>query len=294
VDLSIQALVMGLVQGLTEFLPISSSGHLILVPWFFGWVDPANCAKTAQGCPEAFVDSTVFTVILHMGTLLALIVYFRRDWVRLISAGLASIRDRSLAGNADRKMAWLLVVATIPAVFFGPLTDTIEKALKDPARVALMLCVGAAIIWLADRWGSKERELDSMTFRGALGIGFAQVLALVPGISRSGVSISAGLFLGLTREAAARFSFMMATPVVAGAGVWEARKLITGEAGVTPEANVVVIGFVAAALSGLLAIRFMLEFLKRRPLTIFVVYRVALAILVCIWLLSPHGTTLLP
>jgi len=276
-DLSIQALVMGLTQGLTEFLPISSSGHLVLLPWLFGWKDP-------------FIDSLAYTVVLHMGTLLALIVFFWRDWLRLIPAGLATIRDRSFARDRDRRMAWLIVVATIPAVIVGPLlNDTLESAVRAPALVALMLCVGAAILWLADRWGSRQREMDSLTFGGALGIGIAQVVALVPGISRSGVSISAGLFQGLTREAAARFSFLMATPVAAGAGVWEARKLLTPEAGVTPEANLIVIGFVAAAISGLVAIRFMLEFLRRQPLTVFIAYRVVAAILVFVVLLSPHG-----
>ena len=276
-DLSIQALIMGLVQGLTEFLPVSSSGHLILVPWLFGWKDP-------------FIDSLAFSVMLHMGTLVALLVYFWRDWVRLIPAGLATIRDRSFKGDPDRKMAWLLVVATIPAVIVGPLlTGPFEDAVREPAKVALMLCVGAAILWLADRWGSKLREMDSLTFKGALGIGVAQVLALVPGISRSGISISAGLFQGLNREAAARFSFLMATPVVAGAGLWDARKLLTHEAGVNPSAHLIIIGFVAAAVTGLLAIRFMLEFLKRQPLTAFVVYRVVAAVVVFIVLLSPHG-----
>ena len=278
---TIQALVMGLTQGLTEFLPISSSGHLILVPWLFGWTVPVR---------DDFINSLAFTVMLHMGTLLALLVYFWREWLKLIPAGLAAIRDRSLAGDPDRKMAWLIVVATIPAVLVGPiLTDTNESLVREPARVAFMLCVGAAILWLADRWGSRQREMDSLTFGGALGIGVAQVLALVPGISRSGISISAGLFQGLNREAAARFSFLMATPVVAGAGVWEARKLLTNEAGVNPEVELIVVGFVAAAISGLLAIRFMLEFLRRRPLTVFVVYRVAAAILVFVVLLSPHG-----
>jgi undecaprenyl-diphosphatase len=131
--------------------------------------------------------------------------------------------------------------------------------------------------------------MDSLTFRESLGIGIAQVLALVPGISRSGVSISAGLFMGLNRQAAARFSFLMATPVIGGAGVWEARKFLTHEAGPSPEANVVVIGFVAAAISGILAVHFMLEFLKRQPLTAFVVYRVVAAAVVFIVLLSPHG-----
>jgi undecaprenyl-diphosphatase len=290
VDLSIQALIMGLVQGLTEFIPVSSSGHLILVPWLFGWVDPDNCAQTAQGCREAFINSSLFTVTVHMGTLLALLVYFWRDWAKLIPAGLATIRDRSFKGDPDRKMAWLIVTATIPAVLVGPLLDsTIEAAVRKPAQVALMLCVGAAILWLADRWGSRSREMGTLTFRGAFGIGVAQVLALVPGISRSGISISAGLFQGLTREAAARFSFLMATPVVAGAGVWEARKLITHEAGVNPSADLALIGFVTAAISGMLAIHFMLQFLKRQPVTLFVVYRVVAAVAVFIILLSPHG-----
>lgn len=276
-DLSIQALVMGVVQGLTEFLPISSSGHLILVPWLFGWKDP-------------FIDSIAFSVMLHMGTLLALLIYFWRDWVVLVPAGLATIRDRSFRGDANRKMAWLIAVATIPAVIAGPLFEsTFESLVREPAPVALMLCVGAAILWLADRWGPKLREMGSLTFVNSFGIGVAQVLALVPGISRSGVSISAGLFLGLKREAAARFSFLMATPVVGGAGIWEGRKLITHEAGVNPDAHLIVIGFVAAAISGMLAIRFMLEYLKRRPVTLFVVYRVVAAALVFVVLLSPHG-----
>jgi undecaprenyl-diphosphatase len=281
-DLSIiQALVMGLTQGLTEFIPVSSSGHLILVPWLFGW--PVK---------ETFLGSLEFSVILHMGTLLALLVYFWRDWLKIIPAGLATIRDRSFKGDPDRKMAWLLVVATIPAVAVGPLlTGPIEDAVRDPGLVAVMLCVGGAILWLADRWGTKAREMDTITFRGSLGIGLAQVFALVPGISRSGISISAGLFGGLTREAAARFSFLMATPVVAGAGLWEARKLLSHDpAAPNPETKLVVIGFITAAISGLLAIRFMLAFLRRQPVTLFVVYRVLLAAVVFVVLLSPHGS----
>jgi undecaprenyl-diphosphatase len=276
-DLSIQAAVLGLVQGLTEFIPISSSGHLILLPWLFKWNDP-------------FIDSLAFSVMLHMGTLVALLVYFWRDWLVLIPAGLASIRDRRIGDDPDRRLGWLIVVATIPAVIVAPLlNDTIEAHAREAATVAILLCVGAAIMWLADRWGTRQREMESLSFAGAFGIGVAQVLALVPGISRSGVSISGGLFLGLNREAAARFSFLMATPVVAGAGLWEARKLVTGQAGVTPEWNLVVIGFVAAALSGLVAIWFMLAFLRRQPLTAFIVYRVLAAVLVFIVLLSPHG-----
>jgi undecaprenyl-diphosphatase len=277
VDLTIQALVMGLVQGLTEFLPISSSGHLVLVPWLFGWKDP-------------FLGSVAFSVVLHMGTTVALLVYFWRDWLRIVPAGLAVIRDRSFRGDPDRRLAWLLLVATIPAVAVGPTFESaLEELVREPAPVAMMLGVGAAILWLAERWGSKVRQMSSISFRESLVIGIAQVLALVPGISRSGISISTGLFMGLDREAAARFSFLMATPVVGGAGVWEARKLISGEAGVNPALDVTLIGFVAAAIAGLVAIRFMLEFLRRQPVYAFVVYRVAAAALVFIVLLSPHG-----
>jgi undecaprenyl-diphosphatase len=277
VDLSLQALVMGLVQGLTEFLPISSSGHLILVPWFFGWRDP-------------FIDSMAFSVMLHLGTLVALLVYFWRDWLRLVPAGLAAIRDRSLKDDEYRRLAWLIVVATIPALVFAPLlNDAIEAAVREPAWVAVMLCLGAAILWLAERWGAKLRDMSGLTFGQALGIGLAQVLALVPGISRSGISISAGLFAGLSREAAARFSFLMAAPVVAAAGLWEGRKLMTGEAGTTPDLGLIAIGFCAAALAGLVAIRFLLAFLRRQPVTLFVAYRVLLAVGVFVALLSPHG-----
>jgi undecaprenyl-diphosphatase len=277
VDLSIQALVMGLVQGLTEFIPVSSSGHLVLVPWLFGWKDP-------------FINSVAFSVVLHMGTLVALLAFFWTDWLTLIPAGLAAIRDRSIKGDPNRKMALLLLVATIPAVIAGPIFESkFEDLVREPARIALMLCVGAAILWLADRWGSKLRDETSLSFRESLALGLAQVIALVPGISRSGISISAGLFMGLNREAAARFSFLMATPVVGGAGIWEARKFLTHEAGPNPEINVIVIGFCAALISGFVAIRFMLEFLKRQPLTAFVLYRVVAAAAVFVVLLSPHG-----
>lgn len=275
---SIQALVMGLVQGLTEFLPISSSGHLILVRALFGWNEIPR---------DSFIDSLAFTVILHMGTLVALLVYFWKEWLRLIPAGLASIRDRSLRGDPDRKMAWLIVVATIPAVIVGPLlTDTIESWISKPAQVAVMLCVGAAILWLADRWGSKQREIDSLSFGGALGIGVAQVLALVPGISRSGISISAGLFGGLTREAAARFSFLMATPVIAGAGIFELRKLLAGEVTTDVNTGATVLGFAAAVVSGLAAIHVLLGFVRNHSMTVFVGYRLALAAIVAIVVLS--------
>jgi undecaprenyl-diphosphatase len=272
-DILVQALVMGIVQGLTEFLPVSSSAHLIVVPYLLHWRDP-------------FIDSLAFSVMLHIATLVALLVYFRADWLRLIPAGLAALRDRSFRGELDRRLAWLLAVATIPAVIVGVLfNDVIEREFRTPERVALALVVGAAILWLADRTGRHLRELDGVTFPIAAGIGVAQALALVPGISRSGMSISAGLFAGLTREAAARFSFLMATPVIAGAGGWEALKLVRGEAGVAIALGPLLVGMAAALVAGLAAIEITLRYLRSHSVTVFVLYRLALAAVVLIaWL----------
>jgi undecaprenyl-diphosphatase len=272
-DQLVQAIVLGIVQGLTEFLPVSSSGHLIVVPYLLGWHDP-------------FIDSLAFSVMLHIATLLALLVYFREDWLRMIPAGLAAIRDRSLRDDPERRLAWLLVVATIPAVIVGVLlNDPIENAFREARLVAVTLLIGAAILFLADRLGSKQRPMESIGFPLALGIGLAQALALVPGVSRSGISISAGLFGGLTREAAARFAFLMATPITAGAGLWELRKVLAGDAGVAVPIVPLLAGMVAALVFGLLAIAVLLRYLRTHGLGVFVVYRVALAALVIVaWL----------
>src|SRR6187401_1977727 len=272
-DLYIQAIVMGIVQGLTEFLPISSSGHLIIVPFLMGWNDP-------------FITSLAFSVMLHIGTLAALLVYFRADWVRLVPAGFAAIRDRSLRGDPDRKLAWLLVAATIPAAIAGfLLNDAIEEYFRDIGSVVAMLVVGAIVLWFADRWGGRSKGVDDVTFPLAFGLGVAQALALIPGISRSGISISAARFAGLDREAAARFSFLMATPITAGAALFEARKLASGEAGVEVAIGPLVVGLIAAFVSGMIAIGFLLRYLRTRSLNIFVAYRLVLAAVVVIaWL----------
>ena len=268
-----QAIVLGIVQGLTEFLPVSSSGHLIVVPALFGWDDP-------------FIDSLAFSVMLHIATLLALLVYFRADWLRLIPAGLAAIRDRSLGDDPDRRLAWLLAVATIPAVIVGVLlNDAIETVFREPRLVAITLVIGAAILFAADRLGSHARRVDSISFPLAFGIGAAQALALVPGVSRSGISISAGLFAGLDRESAARFAFLMATPITAGAGLWELRKVLAGEAGVSMPIVPLFGGMLAALIAGLLAIAVLLRYLRTHGVGVFVLYRLALAAVVLVaWL----------
>jgi undecaprenyl-diphosphatase len=272
-DLVLQALVMGLVQGLTEFLPVSSSGHLILVPFLLGWDD-------------AFITSLQFSVMLHLGTLVALLAYFRADWLRLIPAGLATLRDRSFADDPDRRLAWLVAIATIPALVFGfLLNDLVETRFREVGLVALTLVVGGGILWLAERSGSRSRDIRGLGFGAALGIGVAQAAALVPGISRSGISISAGLFAGLDRESAARFSFLMATPVTAAAGLYEASKLVSGEAALTFSPGALLVGMTASLLAGLLAIAVLLRFLRSHRTDVFVVYRILLALVVVVaWL----------
>jgi undecaprenyl-diphosphatase len=273
-DTLFQAIIMGIVQGLTEFLPISSSGHLLVVPHLAGWDDP-------------FITSLAFTVMLHVGTLVALFAYFWRDWTRLVPAGLATIRDRSFRGDPDRKLAWLIAATLPPAVVAGVLlNDFFEEQVRQELLVALTLVIGAGILWTADRLGRQNRRLDGLGLGAAFGIGCAQAIALIPGISRSGISISAGLFAGLTRQDAARFSFLMATPITLGAVIWELRKLLTGEAGVPVDTGVLLAGMVAAAVSGFVAIAVLLRYLRNHPMTVFVVYRLVLAGIIVVHFLS--------
>jgi undecaprenyl-diphosphatase len=272
-DPVVQALIMGIVQGLTEFLPVSSSGHLIVVPFLFGWDD-------------AFIRSLAFTVMLHIGTLAALLLYFRADWIRLVPAGLATIRDRSFQGDPDRRLAWALVGATIPAAVIGfLLDDLIESSFRQVGLVAVALVVGAGLLWLADRWGPRTKGVADVSVRVAVGIGAAQALALIPGISRSGISITAARFAGLDREAAARFAFLMATPITLGASLFELRRLLAGEAGVEVSLAPLVVGMIAAFFSGGLAIAGLLRFLRRGSLAVFIWYRIVLAaVIVVVWL----------
>jgi undecaprenyl-diphosphatase len=266
VPLVLQAAFIGLVQGLTEFIPVSSSAHLIVVPRLLGWNDQ-------------FINSNAFDVMLHMGTLLALLIYFWRDLVGLLMAWLASIRDRSIRGDPQRRLAWLIFISMLPGAVLGALGegffDTFFRE-QSLLFIAGLLAVGATILWIAEWFGSRRRELEDLRTADAVGIGAAQALALFPGISRSGITISAGLFAGLTREAAARFSFLMATPIIAGAGIWKARELASGglaAADLLPLAA----GFATALVAGLIAIAFLLAYLRRRSTALFIGYRYVLA-----------------
>jgi undecaprenyl-diphosphatase len=270
-DTLLAAIVMGIVQGLTEFLPVSSSGHLIIVPYLLDIHDP-------------FITSLEFSVILHIGTLIALLLYFRADWLRLVPAFFAALRDRSLAGEPDHRLAILLAIATVPAAVIGFLLHDIENVIREPGLVAVMLVVGGGILWLAERTGIRQKLALDLSFGQALAIGAAQALALVPGISRSGISISAGLFAGLRRDEAARFSFLMATPITAAAAAYEVLQVVRGE-GVPIQAGPMAAGLVMSFVFGILAIAVLLRFLRTRSTDIFVAYRVALAaIVLVVWL----------
>ena len=264
-DIIIQAIVLGIVQGLTEFLPISSSAHLIVLPPLLGWTG-------------AFINSAIFDVMLHAGTLVALLIYFWRDVLRLIAAWLASIRDRSLTGDHDRRLAWLLLISVIPAAAVGALFegffDTTFRA--NLLFVPVLLLIGAVLLFVAERAAKHIREIWELRWLDALLIGLAQALALFPGISRSGITISAGLFLGLKREAAARFAFLMGIPIIAGAAAWKLRA-VSLEPLSSHDIQALLAGVIAAAISGVFAITFLLRYLQRNNTDVFVVYRVAAA-----------------
>lgn len=274
-DLIFQAAVIGLLQGLTEFIPVSSSAHLELAPWIAGWTD------------TRVIGSLAFDVFLHLGTLLALLVYFGRDWLRYLGAIVASIRERRIRNDRDRRLAWLLVIATVPAAIIGFVgQDFIDRVLhgdSDAVRLAIaaFLAIGGLALWIADRIGSRNRRLADLSTANALTIGLSQALALLPGISRSGATITAGLALGLNRESAARFSFLLATPITLGAGLVGARKLfeqpLSGN-----EWAAVAVGFVVAAASGLFAIGFLLTWLRTRSVLAFSLYRLAFAALIVV------------
>jgi undecaprenyl-diphosphatase len=270
VDLVLQAALIGILQGLTEFIPVSSSAHLELAPWIASW--PTG----------GLLGSLSFDVFLHLGTVLALLAHFGGDWLRLLGAAVASIRERRLGDDPDRRLAWLLILATIPAAVIGFAgEDFIDKVLhSDTDQVRLMIAafvvVGAAALWLADRFGSRRREVDGLGVPRAFTIGLSQALALLPGISRSGATISAGLALGMSRESAARFSFLLATPITLGAGLYGSRKLLDVSHTGT-EWLAITAGFAGAAIFGMLAISFMLSWLRHRSVAVFSVYRLLFA-----------------
>ncbi len=251
----IQALVLGLIQGATEFVPVSSSAHLVLVPWLLGW-------------PHL---GLTFDTTLHLGTLVAVVAYFWRDFVELAGAWVQSVARRSLA-NPKARVAWWIIVGTVPAAIMGVLWEKQFEALfGSPGWVAGLLLVTGLILAVSERWGRRTREMEHLTLLDSILIGVAQGFAIAPGLSRSGATIAAGLGLGLKREQAARYSFLLATPIIFGAGLLQLKDVV---AMAHPFAYLppLIAGFGAAAVSGYLCIRFLLLYLQRRRLYVFAVY----------------------
>ncbi len=261
-----QALVLGVTQGVTELLPISSSGHLILVPWLFDW-------RYLEAHPDF---NKTFDVALHLGTLVAVVAYFWSDVVRYVSAWFGSVRRRAVS-TVDERIAWGVFFATIPAAIAGALgEDTIEKRLGQPWQIAIFLALFAGLLWLADR-RPQRYGIEGLGTRTAFVIGITQILALMPGTSRSGITITTGRFSGLDRDAAARFSFLLLIPIVFGAVVYKGLKHVVLNSLPPGSIGPFVVGTLAAAGVGLVAIDVLLGYLRRHDYTPFVVYRLVLA-----------------
>ena len=255
----LQAVVLGIVQGVTEFLPISSSGHLILVPHLFGWPDQGQA----------------FDAVIHIGTFLALVVYFRVELLEL------------LTGALSRRVGWILLVATVPAGLVGlAFNKAIETNLRSPLLIAATTAFWGVIMWLADRTAQPKRPepgdpLERVGWARGLTVGVSQAIALIPGTSRSGITITAGLFTGLDRATAARFSFLLGIPITAAAGSYKLLQIL--KTGIPPgEAGPLTAATIVSFLSGWLAVWFLVGFLRRRALTPFVIYRLVLAAIIVV------------
>lgn len=272
---TLAAFILGIIQGLTEFLPISSSAHLILVPWFFGWE------------PEGLV----FDVALHVGTAIAVIAFFWKDWMLLARETLVGLKERAPLGNSHRRLFWLLVVGTLPALVVGlALEDIVESHLRSPLITVGTLIVFGLLLHYAEKRGRQNRSMESFAWGDAIAIGLSQAVALIPGVSRSGITMTAALWRHSNKTCAARFSFLLSTPVILGAGLLAAWKLF--EAARHPLAGATAIpwgtlgvGTATAAVTGFLCIKFFLRYLQSRSFFPFVIYRIALAMVVLLYFL---------
>jgi undecaprenyl-diphosphatase len=260
----LEAVVLGVAQGATEFLPVSSTAHLRIVPAFVGWDDPG----------------AAFTAVVQLGTMLAILVYFRADIVRILGAWLGSLRaGRGAPRSRDAQMGWYIFLGTIPVGLFGVVfRGVIESGARNLYVIGVALIVFGLVLGAADRYGRATRTEEDLTLRDAALIGVAQAAALVPGVSRSGATISAGLALDLDRPAAARFSFLLSIPAVVLSGLFELRKVGDGSVGLAPTIVATAIAFVV----GYASIAFLLRYLARNSTIVFVVYRIALGVLVLV------------
>jgi undecaprenyl-diphosphatase len=259
---ALEAIVLGIVQGLTEFLPISSTAHLRIVPALLGWEDPG----------------AAFTAVVQLGTMAAVVLYFRRDLWRIAVAWVRSLRSREVRRTLDARMGWYIVLGSVPIVIFGIIfKDQIETGARSLYLIGCTLIVLGLVLLLAERVGRRDRDIDTLTARDGALIGLAQAAALVPGVSRSGATISAGLLLGFDRAAAARYSFLLSVPAVVGSGLFEARHIGgEGSVGFLPTLLATLLAFVV----GYASIAWLLRFLVSHSTAVFVGYRVALGALV--------------
>ena len=263
----LEAIVLGIAQGLTEFLPISSTGHLRIIPAFAGWEDPG----------------AAFTAVTQLGTMAAVLLYFRQDLARIARAWLRSLRDPSVRGTLDARLGWYILLGTIPIGIFGlAFKDQIETGARDLYLIGIALILLGLVLLAADRMGRRDRAIEQITARDGVIMGFAQALALIPGVSRSGSTITAGLFLNFDRTAAARFSFLLSIPAVVLSGLLELGSIASGEEGQQVGTAELVVATLLAFVTGYATIAFLLRWLTSHSMTIFVVYRVALGVLVLV------------
>jgi len=262
-----EAIVLGITQGLTEFLPISSTAHLRIVPAFVGWEDPG----------------AAFTAVVQLGTMAAVVWYFRHDLVRIASAWLRSLRDGRARGSLDARLGWYIILGTIPIAIFGlAFKDEIENGARDLYVIGVALVVFGLVMLAAEEVGRRTRPLEDIEARDGVFIGVAQALALVPGVSRSGATISAGLFRGLDRPSAARYSFLLSVPAVVLSGLFELRSIVDGSEHTNAGAGALIVATLLAFVVGYWSISFLLRYVARHSIGVFVVYRIALGALVLI------------
>lgn len=270
------AAILGIVQGLTEFLPISSSAHLIVIPWLLGWKP----------------DRLAFDVALHVGTALAILCYFWKDWWDLGREAVIGLAEGQPLANEKRRLAWYLVVGSLPAAVVGYAFESrVEEALRSPLVTVGTLTALALVLYAADRYSSRLRTIDQFSWADAIWVGLSQAVALIPGVSRSGITISTAMFRNADRASAARFSFLLATPVIIGGGILEGSKLLkavrmarTGMADpVAISWGAFALGVSCAAVTGLFCIRYFLRYLRSGSFFPFVIYRFVLAAVVLLY-----------
>lgn len=252
----IQALIYGIVQGIGEFLPISSTAHLKLLPWLLGWPNP----------------DTAFDVALHLGTASAVILFFIKDWIRLIKAGFAEPK------STDGKLFWFIVIATIPGGIAGVLLDKYMGIFSNPALIGVMLIIMGIFLYLADKYGRNESELEEIGLKRSIFIGISQMFAIIPGVSRSGITMTTGRIFGLTRDAIARFTFLMSAPIILLDGLYHAKDIVHEHIDKAP----FIVAVLTAAIVGAASIKFLLGYIKKKGFGIFAVYRFILGAFVII------------